>query len=211
MKEKHVMDYKCCKTCGRRPEDPTQACEFGWHVFGSSKDRSICIFARAKSKSKDEAKSQVQPQKVYIAGTFSTEESRKSLLEMIAIVKKAHPEFNLYVPMEFKVKDDYQKPDGTWHLSNEVWAKKVFDNDIKELSKSTMVIAMYSGHLSTTGTSWEIGYAYAKGLPIIAYIPECAKNQNMSLMIMNSLDGYMNDDGDIIMNTNELLNKYNQK
>lgn len=47
---KPYMNFKCCKNCTNRPKNPRKACEFGWHVFGSSEERSMCIFLQQEVK-----------------------------------------------------------------------------------------------------------------------------------------------------------------
>lgn len=137
--------------------------------------------------------------KIYIAGPFAEKKHRKALLHMIDIIKHDRDldKFELYIPMDFKVKEDYQNPDGSWHLPNHVWAKKVFDSDIKHLNEADLVVALYDGRKGTTGTAWEIGHAFAKGTPVVAYIPEYAKKSPMSLMVVNSLFGVLLENGTV--------------
>lgn len=149
---------------------------------------------------------------IYIAGTFSSDEDRKSLKGLINLVRHKYPEADVFVPMEHKVEGDFQLADGSWFLPNEVWARRVFNMDLAAINRADIVFAMYTGHKSTTGTSWEMGYAYALGKPIIGYIPSWAEGQNMSLMIMNSLSGYVNKEGNIVWGVDEeFRKKYNQK
>ena len=150
---------------------------------------------------------------IYIAGPFSTPECRESLKHMIELVKKRYHNSkpNIYIPMEFKVPGDFQKPDGTWNLSNEEWAKAVYDSDIEHLNNADVVFAMNIGIYRTAGTVWEMGYAVGKGIPVYAYIPEWAKGNDMSLMLMNSFKGYLGEDGYISPFAPGELNKYNQK
>ena len=155
--------------------------------------------------------------KIYIAGSFSTPENKKSLEKMIDLVHTHHKEYELYIPMEYKVEGDFLKDDGTWNLENHVWAENVFFADISAINNSDMLIVLYNGHKGTTGTAFEIGYAYALNKPIIAYIPEETIGKDVSLMIVNSFSGYMDKNGNIVdFNDNEnerikFLKKYNQK
>lgn len=149
--------------------------------------------------------------KIYIAGPFSKPRTKKSLKEMIKIVTKRYGESTLYIPMDYKVPGDFQKIDGTWNLSNAEWAKSVYENDIKHLNESDIVFVLNVGLYRTAGTVWEAGYAKGKGIPVIAYIPEWAKKNDMSLMLMNSYDGYIDKDGYIHKFTEEELLKFNQK
>lgn len=149
--------------------------------------------------------------KVYIAGPFSKPRTRKALQKIIDIASKRYGRAELYVPMEYKVPGDFQKLDGTWNLTNAEWAKKVYENDIKHLDESEVVIVLNVGIYRTAGTVWEAGYAKGKGIPVIAYIPEWAKKNDMSLMLMNSYDGYIDENGYIHKFTDEVLSQFNQK
>lgn len=148
--------------------------------------------------------------KIYIAGPFSTERERESLKHMIELVKSRYPGYSLYIPMEYKVPGDFQKLDGTWNLSNDEWARKVYENDIKNLDSADLVIFMYTGHYCSSGTIWEVGYACGKGIITIIYIPEWAQKENMSLMVMNSTKHCLIEDGNIHRFDIDLIN-YNQK
>ena len=148
---------------------------------------------------------------VYIAGPFSKPRTRKALQKMIDIAAKRYGRSELYVPMEYKVPEDFQKLDGTWNLTNAEWAKKVYENDIKHLNEATVVIALNVGIYRTAGTVWEVGYAKGKEIPVFAYTPEWAKKNDMSLMLMNSYDGYIDDSGYIHKFTDDVLGQFNQK
>lgn len=148
---------------------------------------------------------------IYIAGSFTTEQTRKALDQMIALVRKAFPNDNLYIPMEYKVEEDYQNPDGSWHLSNSDWARKVFEADRNAIVSCDMMIAMYTGHIGTTGTSWELGFAYGSGIPIVLYIPEWVEKNNCSLMVLNGAGQYMDSKGKIHKIDSNWLEKFNQK
>lgn len=149
--------------------------------------------------------------KIYIAGCFTHERERKSLEHMIEIVRAKFPECELFVPMEHSVEGDFKKEDGTWNLSNPAWGRAVFDMDLKGLKNANTMIAMYTGHFGTTGTSWEIGYAYCAGKRIILYIPDWAKEENVSLMVLNSASSWMDEEGNVFPITHSWLKTFNQK
>lgn len=152
---------------------------------------------------------------LYIAGSFADPKDRKELEKLVQIIRNRlsnvkDTKIDIYVPMEHKIEEDFQKPDGTWNLPNHIWASKVFDMDVEALNRSDMVIAMYTG---TGGTSWELGYSYAKNIPTYIYIPEYAKSKDMSLMVLNSINGYLDDFENLIFNNRkeDLLKQLNQK
>ena len=58
--------------------------------------------------------------------------------------------------------------------------------DIEALNKCDRVIAAYLGLYSDTGTAWEIGYAYAKGIPVTLILSNEALNGDVSIMPIQS-------------------------
>ena len=47
--------------------------------------------------------------KIYIAGSFTDQYLRGSPLKMIRLVRKNHPSAELFIPMDYKIEDDFQK------------------------------------------------------------------------------------------------------
>ncbi len=68
--------------------------------------------------------------------------------------------YNVYFPAEFKVPD-------AWSLPNPEWGKAVFDKDMEELDMADVVVLLYYGQETATGSIWEAGYAYGKGKKVI--------------------------------------------
>lgn len=147
--------------------------------------------------------------KIYVAGPFFDEKETYELGHMITLIRSMFAEnVELFIPMEHKIP-------GGWDLPNSIWAKKVFDMDVQAIDGSDMIIAMYTGHYSDTGTVWEMGYAHCKGIPVIGYIPDWAKTEDMSLMVLNCFDGVLINHPlhgpSIETLSSETLKKYNQK
>lgn len=116
---------------------------------------------------------------IYIAGPFFTDKEKAFLKNLIRSVKKMFPNEELFIPMEHFI------PNGE-NLSNNEWAEAVFKMDVEALNKCNHVIAAYSGLYSDTGTAWEIGYAYAKGIPVDLIIPTEVLKEEMSIMPIQS-------------------------
>ena len=117
--------------------------------------------------------------KIYIAGPFFTKEECRELEAMIRYVRELYPNSELFIPKEHFIPDGETMP-------NDVWAKKVFEMDVQELDDADLVFALYLGHYSDTGTAWEIGYAYAKEIPILLYCPKT--NSDVSIMPFQSAE-----------------------
>ena len=122
---------------------------------------------------------------IYIAGPFSTKEERDQLNQMIEQVKRDYPHHNLYIPMDHFIPGGNDKDEnGNYIMPNDVWGKHVFNMDKTAIETSDFMVVLYRGRYSSTGTAWEIGYAYGIGVPIILYIPEDV--DTTSLMVVNS-------------------------
>ena len=116
---------------------------------------------------------------IYIAGPFFTDKERAFLKIVIESAKEIFPNEEFFIPMEHFI------PNGE-NLSNNEWAEAVFKMDVEALNKCNRVIAAYSGLYSDTGTAWEIGYAYAKGIPVNLIIPPEVFKEEMSIMPIQS-------------------------
>lgn len=117
---------------------------------------------------------------IYIAGPFFTDEERAFLKIVIESVKEVFPNEELFIPMEHFI------PNGE-NLSNNEWAEAVFKMDVEALNKCDRVVAAYLGLRSDTGTAWEIGYAYAKGIPVdLVFSPEALSGEVSIMPIQSS-------------------------
>lgn len=116
---------------------------------------------------------------IYIAGPFFTDEERAFLKVVIESVKETFPNEKLFIPMEHFI------PNGE-NLSNNEWAEAVFKMDVEALNKCDRVVAAYLGLRSDTGTAWEIGYAYAKGIPVDLILSLEALSGEVSIMPIQS-------------------------
>ena len=117
---------------------------------------------------------------IYIAGPFFTDKERTFLKIVIESVKEMFPNEELFIPMEHFILNGE-------NLSNNEWAEAVFKMDVEALNKCDQVIAAYLGLRSDTGTAWEIGYAYAKGIPVTLVLsPEAFKGEVSIMPIQSS-------------------------
>ena len=116
---------------------------------------------------------------IYIAGPFFTDKERAFLKIVIESVKEMFPNEELFIPMEHFI------PNGE-NLSNNEWAEAVFKMDVEALNKCNRVVAAYLGLRSDTGTAWEIGYAYAKNIPVHLILSPETLNGEVSIMPIQS-------------------------
>ena len=116
---------------------------------------------------------------IYIAGPFFTDKERVFLKIVIESVKEICPNEELFIPMEHFISDGE-------NLSNNEWAEAVFKMKVEALNKCNRVVAAYLGLRSDTGTAWEIGYAYAKNIPVSLILSPEALNGEVSIMPIQS-------------------------
>ena len=88
--------------------------------------------------------------------------------------------YEVYVPREHIIP-------GAWEMSNQTWAGYVFDEDVRAINESEVVIVMNFGMYSDSGTAWEAGYAMAAGKRVIQVL--CGEpNTTYSMMMISSAD-----------------------
>ena len=96
--------------------------------------------------------------KIYLAGPCDTE-NRYNMVQ-IAKVFREYGQYEVYCPWELKIEN-------AWDIPQEIWARKVFEADIKAIQDCEVFVMISSGRESTAGTNWENGYAYALNKYII--------------------------------------------
>jgi nucleoside 2-deoxyribosyltransferase len=93
--------------------------------------------------------------KVYIAGKIRTESEREYLEEVDKVCKSLG--FETFLP---------HRDVGLAKDAADV--KKIFEGDIKKgFREVDLVVAVLDGLHVGAGTAWELGYAYAKGIPAV--------------------------------------------
>lgn len=95
--------------------------------------------------------------KIYLAGSCSSE--HRTLMQRIAKHLKSLG-YIVYCPFELQIPD-------AWKISQEAWSYEVFRHDIDALDDCDIFFMITPGRISSAGTNWEQGYAYAKEKRII--------------------------------------------
>lgn len=90
--------------------------------------------------------------KIYLAGPFFNEKERNYIKIAANILRNQG--YKVIVPMEHFIENGEK-------LTNEEWARKVFEYDVEQIRNADCILAIYHGHYSDSGTAWEIGFAFA--------------------------------------------------
>jgi nucleoside 2-deoxyribosyltransferase len=120
--------------------------------------------------------------KIYLAGPlFSHAERDFNVYLRDRLVEKG---FSVFLPQEDGSDDTETRL--------ELRQKNIFENDVKGIDDCDIVVAVLDGGSDAdSGTSWEIGYAYAKGKKLLGLRTDFrtfGPEGNVNLMIEVSLD-----------------------
>ena len=98
--------------------------------------------------------------KIYLAGSCSSDD--RTMMKHIAEHLRTREDTEVYCPFELQISN-------AWDMSQEEWAQKVFDEDVRAIKEADVVILITPGRESTAGTNWEQGFAYALGKRIFVF------------------------------------------
>ena len=98
--------------------------------------------------------------KIYLAGSCSSDD--RTMMKQIAKHLRTREDTEVYCPFELQIPN-------AWDMSQEEWAQKVFDEDVRAIKEADVVVLITPGRESTAGTNWEQGYAYALGKRIFVF------------------------------------------
>jgi nucleoside 2-deoxyribosyltransferase len=115
--------------------------------------------------------------KAYIAGPLWKEENRNKLEEIDVICKELS--IDTFLP---------HRDVGIYHGKD---SKKFFKGDSEFLDECDLVIALLDWKSVGSGTAWEIGYAYAKKIPVIGLVEDIDSlemPERTCVMVFNSVE-----------------------
>lgn len=118
--------------------------------------------------------------RVYLASPFFNTKETLCMEQVLRVLRNSG--YDVFAPYEFKVPD-------AWNLPNDEWGKIIFKEDVKEIEKADVVVAINHGLRSDSGTAFEIGYSYSLGKKVFVVYFE---NNIDSLMINNAICGAIN-------------------
>lgn len=117
--------------------------------------------------------------KIYLAGSCS--KSERGRMEEIAAVLREKG-YKVYCPFELKIPN-------AWDYPQETWAQKVFDADVAAIDDCDFMVMISEGRISSAGTNWEQGYAWAKNKPVFVFQ---YTNDSTSLMTYSGCTRFIN-------------------
>ena len=105
--------------------------------------------------------------RIYLASPFFNDKEVDYVNQVEEILKEKNQ--TVFSPMRNQY--DHLKS-GSRH-----WSVEIFRNDVKFIDWSEIVVAIYHGNYSDSGTAWELGYAYGTNKPVI--VVHVGENSNL--------------------------------
>lgn len=115
--------------------------------------------------------------KAYLAGPLLTKQNQAILEEIDKICKELN--IDTFLP---------HRDVGVYQTGQD--SKPFFEADKKPLDECQIVLAVLDWKGIGSGTAWEIGYAYAKDIPVIALIEDLKsveRQERICVMCLNSV------------------------
>jgi nucleoside 2-deoxyribosyltransferase len=115
--------------------------------------------------------------RVYLAGPLFTIHERRINRQLAELIEKAAPGTAVLLPQDFKHDNRY----------NDARAFGIiFNGCIAGIDSCDVLVAWLDGPDADSGTCFEVGYAYAKGIPVVGVRTDFRLNQERGVNIMLS-------------------------
>lgn len=106
--------------------------------------------------------------RVYLASPFFNDKEIRYLEQVEEILEEKG--LNVFSPMRNPV-------EGQAEFGSRQWSIETFMKDIKHIKWAEIIVGIYHGNYSDTGTAWELGYAFATDKPVI--LVHVGENSNL--------------------------------
>jgi nucleoside 2-deoxyribosyltransferase len=123
---------------------------------------------------------------IYLSAPLFTQVERRWNRELGGLLENGIPGARVILPQDFKVRQRYNDP-RTF--------PDIFRSCLRAMDSADVVVALLDGADCDSGTAFEIGYAYAKGKPVIGIRTDFRKNQDrgLNIMLANACTRYVPD------------------
>lgn len=130
------------------------------------------------------SKEDIEKGKVYIASPFFSPTQIKKV-EQVEKALESNPFVEMYFsPMRNQIE--------ALPFGSDPWRVAVFAQDVNNLNWANVVVAVadMDGQDTDSGTAFEVGYAFAKGIPVIMIAED---SNEINLMLSDSAYAYLGD------------------
>jgi len=115
--------------------------------------------------------------KVYLAAPVFSQNERQWNRRLAAAVEKELPGAAVMLPQDFRVEGRYNDP--------KTYAD-IFKKCLAEIDAADAVVAVLDGADADSGTAFEVGYAWARGVPVIGVRTDYRAGQDRGANLMCS-------------------------
>lgn len=115
--------------------------------------------------------------RLYWAAPLFSQLERKWNRAVAEALAKELPGWDVILPQDFKVEEQYNKRAGFG---------KLFQACIDNVAKAHLVVAVLDGADADAGVAFEMGYAFAKKIPVIGVRTDFRENQERGVNLMLS-------------------------
>ena len=133
--------------------------------------------SKRKSTANAEAVGASARRQVYLAGPLFTIHERRMNRQLAAAIEQQMPEIRVLLPQDFKHDDRFNDQRAFGYI---------FKGCVDAIDASNVMVAWLDGPDSDSGTCFEVGYAYAKGIPVIGVRTDFRLNQERGVNVMLS-------------------------
>ena len=123
---------------------------------------------------------------IYLASPFFNDEELKNVKKAEKILMSRG--FNVFSPRLNEIRTD-ENTQQSW------WSKETFMNDRRFIDWADVVVMLYYGGYSDSGTAWECGYAFGTNTPVV--VVHLGKDSNLMIhdgchsnITMDELENY---------------------
>ena len=115
--------------------------------------------------------------RVYFAAPLFTLLERRANRSLAKAIQRELPEADILLPQDFK-------HDGRFNDAKAF--RYIFKECIDQIDSANVVLAWMDGPDADSGTCFEVGYAFAKDIPVVGVRTDFRQNQELGLNIMLS-------------------------
>lgn len=105
--------------------------------------------------------------KVYLASPFFNDKENLFVQRAEDILRGRG--FEVFSPREHE--------DREHEVGSRKWSESIFAMDRSEIHRCDVMVMLYHGNYSDSGTAWECGYAYGLGKPVV--VVQLGENSNL--------------------------------
>lgn len=115
--------------------------------------------------------------KIYFAAPLFSLNERSSNRRLAAAIEKLSPGVKVLLPQDLKFHNQFNAPE---------FFGEVYAGCLKLLEDSDVIVAILDGPSADDGTAYEVGYAVAKGKPVIGIRTDYRDSQERGMNLMLS-------------------------